>query len=205
MLSRPREEHGRQRTSPSASHSVHLSLLPPRSPTFVFARFSSSSCNFHFDLTLVTRCIVHALYTPSAASPPSCAPSPPPPHSTMRSAALLPLLLAAASLAPASAHPDGFEYHAHQAFARNGTAVRKRATTAASCPSTSNLIGSYVPTWTTGAVQAVDWTKTDLAFYFCQLTFLFFSPVSSLEALLTACLPLQAPSLVRPVSNSLAG
>ncbi|GAA5856575.1 hypothetical protein JCM8547_005872 [Rhodosporidiobolus lusitaniae] len=83
---------------------------------------------------------------------------------------LLAALLGSAALASASAHPSApFEYHAHQSFLKNGTALAKRASSSSSsCP--SKVIAQYVPAWTNGATEKVDWGRTDLAFFFCTLT-----------------------------------
>ncbi|GAA6013707.1 hypothetical protein JCM10207_004827 [Rhodosporidiobolus poonsookiae] len=63
------------------------------------------------------------------------------------------------------------EYHAHSSFFRNGTALTKRASSTASCPSREGpLLAQYVPAWTSGATAGVDWDSTDMAFWFCTLT-----------------------------------
>jgi hypothetical protein len=168
-----REKHGqRLRTTSVEDDPLPSSSLSP-SPLSLVLPFFSFSPSFSRS-TLVTH------YTTSTHRRTACSaansPLPPPPSSsynkrppTMRSITLLPLLLVTATIVSSSPHPDGtFAYHAHQAFAKNGTALRKRASTASTCP--GNVVASYVPTWTAGAVQALDWDKTDLAFYFCAFS-----------------------------------
>ncbi|BGP18683.1 hypothetical protein JCM10213_006905 [Rhodosporidiobolus nylandii] len=91
----------------------------------------------------------------------------------MRTSAVFAAFASLAGLAAASLphSPSDFSegYHGHTAFARNGTALRKRATAAASCPKT-NIIAEYVPAWSPGAAAGIEWEAVDLAFWFCTLT-----------------------------------
>ncbi|GAA6056538.1 hypothetical protein JCM3770_006867 [Rhodotorula araucariae] len=85
----------------------------------------------------------------------------------------LPTLLARslsfASLGLAAHHPASSPTPGN--LARRSSHLEPRAV---SCPSLSStkgpVIGAYVPAWTNGAVDAVDWGTLDIAFWFTALT-----------------------------------
>jgi len=97
---------------------------------------------------------------------------------------LLPSLastLSLASLALASHTPLGASPHLDLARrASSSSALQPRALKCPAIASEGPLMAAYVPAWTSGAVEAVDWSQLDVAFWFCASTVL--SPSLSSDA-----------------------
>ncbi|GAA5908412.1 hypothetical protein JCM8208_006186 [Rhodotorula glutinis] len=86
--------------------------------------------------------------------------------STFLAGALSLASLALASHAPLTTSP-------HLDLARRTSSVSSLQPRAVKCPSIASkgpLMAAYVPAWTSGAVEAVDWSQLDVAFWFCALT-----------------------------------
>ncbi|BGP50485.1 hypothetical protein JCM10450v2_006404 [Rhodotorula kratochvilovae] len=71
--------------------------------------------------------------------------------------------LGAAAHSPASSAP-------HLDLARRSSHLEPRATNCPALSSKGPIMGAYVPAWTNGAVEAVDWGTLDVAFWFTALT-----------------------------------
>ncbi|GAA5842063.1 hypothetical protein JCM9279_002772 [Rhodotorula babjevae] len=89
----------------------------------------------------------------------------------MRLVSLLTSTLSLACVALASHAPPTTSPHLDLARrTSSSSALQPRALKCPAITSKGPLMAAYVPAWTSGAVEAVDWSQLDVAFWFCALT-----------------------------------